>query len=69
MIGIISALYMISLMFALECLPLNIQYVLMYVPKALSEVFSMCSLHVNLLSKMTPRYLELFTNGMFRPFS
>jgi hypothetical protein len=41
----------------------------MNVPKALAAVSSVCSLHVILLSKMTPRYLTLFTNGMFRPFS
>jgi hypothetical protein len=69
MIDLISALYTISLMFALKCLLLNIEYVLMYMAKALAEVFSMCNLHVNLLLKMTPRYLVLFTNGMFRPFS
>jgi hypothetical protein len=50
-------------MFALKCLLLNIEYVQMYVPKALVEIFSMCSLHVILLSEMTPKYLTLFTNG------
>jgi hypothetical protein len=60
---------MINLMFAFKCLLLNIEYVLMYVPKVLAAIFSMCSLHVILLSKITPRYLTLFTNGMFRPFS
>jgi hypothetical protein len=29
----------------------------------------MCSLHVILLSKITPRYFTLFTNGMFPPFN
>jgi hypothetical protein len=56
-------------MFALKRLLLNIEHVLMYVPKALAVVFSMCSLLVILLPKMTPRYLTLFTNGIFRPFS
>jgi hypothetical protein len=70
MLDLISALYTNSwVMLALKCLLLNIEYVLMYVLKALAEVSSMCGLHVNLLSKMTPRYLALFTNGMFRPFS
>jgi hypothetical protein len=69
MIDLISGLYMINLIFALEFLLLNIGYVLMYVPKALAEVCSMCSLHVNLLSKVTPTYLALFTNAMFCPFS
>jgi hypothetical protein len=41
----------------------------MDVPKALADVFSMCSLNVNLLSKMTSIYLAVFTNGMFGPFS
>jgi hypothetical protein len=40
----------------------------MCVSKALAAIFS-CSLHVILISKMTPRYLTLFTNWMFRPFS
>jgi hypothetical protein len=57
---------MINLIFTLKCLLLNIKYVLIYVPKALAAIFSMCSLYV-ILSKMTPRYLTLFTNGMFRP--
>jgi hypothetical protein len=35
------------------------EYVLMQVPKALAAVFSMCGLHVNLLSKVTPKYLTL----------
>jgi hypothetical protein len=38
---LISALYMIYLMFAFKCLFLNIEYVLMYVPKALAAIFSM----------------------------
>jgi hypothetical protein len=37
MIDLISALYTISLMFALKCFLLNIKYVLMYVPKALAQ--------------------------------
>jgi hypothetical protein len=60
---------MINLMFALKYLLLNTEYVLMYVPKVLVANFSLCSLHVILQSKMTPRYLTLFTNGVFRPFS
>jgi hypothetical protein len=36
----------------------------MYVRKALDTVFSMCCLHVILLSKVTPRYATLFTKGM-----
>jgi hypothetical protein len=40
---------------------------LMNVLKALVLIVSMCNLHVILLSKITPRYITLFTNGMFRP--
>jgi hypothetical protein len=29
----------------------------------------MCNFHVVLLSKITPRYFTLFTNGMSRPFN
>jgi hypothetical protein len=36
---LISALYMINLMFAFKCLFLNIQYVLMYVSKDLAAIF------------------------------
>jgi hypothetical protein len=28
----------------------------------------MCNLHEALLSKITPRYFALFTNGIFLPF-
>jgi hypothetical protein len=48
---------------------LNREYNLMNVLKALASIFSMCNLHVILLSKITPRYFTLFTNGMFRPFN
>jgi hypothetical protein len=68
-IDLLSAVYRISLIFALRFLLLNIEYILMYVPKALAAVVLMGSLHVILLTKMTPRYLAVFTNGMFRPFS
>jgi hypothetical protein len=37
--------------------------------KALASIVSICSLHVILLSKITPRYFTLFTKGMFRPFN
>jgi hypothetical protein len=39
MIDLIRAVYTICLMFALKCVLLNIEYGLMYVPKALAEVF------------------------------
>jgi hypothetical protein len=35
----------------------------------LASIFSVCNLHVILLSKIIPRYFTLFTNGMFRPFN
>jgi hypothetical protein len=35
----------------------------------LASIVSICSLHVILLSKITPRYFTLFTKGMFRPFN
>jgi hypothetical protein len=48
---------------------LNGEYDLMNVLKALTSIVSICNLHVILLSKITPRYFTLFTNGMFRPFN
>jgi hypothetical protein len=48
---------------------LNREYNLMNVLKALASIVSICNLHVFLLSKITPRYFTLFTNGMFRPFN
>jgi hypothetical protein len=48
---------------------LNKEYNLTNVPRALASIVSICSLHVILLSKITPRYLTLFTNGLFRPFN
>jgi hypothetical protein len=41
----------------------------MNVLKALASIISMCNLHVILLSKITPRYFTIFTNGIFRPFN
>jgi hypothetical protein len=41
----------------------------MKVPKVLPLNVSMCSLHVIFLSKITPRYFMLFTNGIFHPFN
>jgi hypothetical protein len=45
------------------------EYILMNVLKALASIISMCNLHVILLSKITPKYFILFTNGIFRPFN
>jgi hypothetical protein len=48
---------------------LNKEFTLMNVLKALASIVSICSLHVILLSKITPRYFTLLTNGKFRPFN
>jgi hypothetical protein len=48
---------------------LNREYTLINVLKVLASIISVCNLHVSFLSKITPRYFTLFTNGMFRPFS
>jgi hypothetical protein len=37
----------------------------MYVRKALAAVLSILNAHVILLSKVTPRYVTLFTKGFF----
>jgi hypothetical protein len=47
----------------------NREYNLMNVLKVLASIVSTCSLHVILLSNITPRYFTLFTNGMLRPFN
>jgi hypothetical protein len=49
-------------MLALNRSLLNRECILMNVLKALASIISMCNLHVILLSKITPRYLTLFTN-------
>jgi hypothetical protein len=56
-------------MFLLNHSLLNRGYILMKVLTALAPVVSMCSFHVIFLSKITPRYFILFTNGMFCPFN
>jgi hypothetical protein len=48
---------------------LNREYTPIKVLKALDLIISICGLHVIFLSKITPRYFTLFTNGMFRPFN
>jgi hypothetical protein len=48
---------------------LNREYILIDVPKVLVSIISMCNLHVTFLSKITPRYSTLFTNGISRPFN
>jgi hypothetical protein len=45
------------------------EYILIHILKSLASIISMCNLHVTFLSKITPRYFTLFTNGIFRPFS
>jgi hypothetical protein len=56
-------------MLALSHSLLNMEYNLMNVLKALASIISICNLRIILLSKITPRYFTLFTNGMFRPFN
>jgi hypothetical protein len=48
---------------------LNREYNLINVLKASASIISMCNLHVTFLSKITPRYIALFTNGIFLPFN
>jgi hypothetical protein len=55
-------------MLALNRSLLNREYTLMNVLKALDSIVSMCNLHIT-LSKITPRYFALFTNGILCPFS
>jgi hypothetical protein len=45
------------------------EYVLMYMPKALAAVLSIWCLHVIIVSKLTLRYVELIIKRMSRPFS
>jgi hypothetical protein len=52
-------------MLALNRSLLNGEYNQMNVRKALASIISMCNFHAILLSKFTPRYFTLFTNGMF----
>jgi hypothetical protein len=68
-IDVISALNTMTLILELKSFLLNMEYVLMYVPKVLATVVSICSLNVIPPLKMAYRYLPLFKNGMFRPFS
>jgi hypothetical protein len=56
-------------MFELYRSLLNRGYILMNVLKALASTISMCSLHIIFLSKITPRYFTLFTNGISHPFN
>jgi hypothetical protein len=56
-------------MLALNSSLLNREYILINVLKALASIISMCNLHVIFLSKITPRYLALFTNGILIPFN
>jgi hypothetical protein len=64
-----SALWMISLTSVLNRSLLNREYILINVLKSLASIISICNLHVTFLSKITPRYFMLFTNGIFRPFN
>jgi hypothetical protein len=59
----------VNLILALNRSHLNREYTLINVLKALASIISICSLHVTFLSKITPKYFALFTNGMFLPFN
>jgi hypothetical protein len=48
---------------------LNREYALINVLKTLASIISICDLYVIFLSKITPRYFTVFTNGMFCPFN
>jgi hypothetical protein len=56
-------------MLALNRSLLNREYILRNVLKSLASIISTCNLHVILISKITPRYFTLFTNGIVRPFN
>jgi hypothetical protein len=47
----------------------NRVYILITVLKALATIISVCNLHVTFLSKITPSYFTLFTNGKGRPIN
>jgi hypothetical protein len=63
------ALWMVNLILVLNRSVLNREHSLMNVLKALALIVPMCSLHIIFLSKVTPRYFTLFTNGMSCPFT
>jgi hypothetical protein len=48
---------------------LNREYTKRNFLKTLASIIFMCNLQVTLLSKITPTYFALFTNGIFRPFN
>jgi hypothetical protein len=52
-------LWRVSLMLALHRSLLNREYTLINVLKVLASIISMCNLHVILLSKITPGYLQM----------
>jgi hypothetical protein len=66
---LIRALWKVKLMLALNHLLLNREYILIKVLKTLVLIVCMSNLHVTFQSKITPKYFELFTNGMSRPFT
>jgi hypothetical protein len=42
---------------------------LINVLKTLASLISMCNIRVIFLSKLTPRYIKLFINGLLRSFN
>jgi hypothetical protein len=56
-------------MLALNRSLLNREQTRIIVLKALASIIFMCNLHVIFLSKIAPRYVILFTNGISLPFN
>jgi hypothetical protein len=59
----------VSLMLALRCSLLIMEYTLINVLKVLALIISMYRLHVSFLLKITLRYFALFRNRIFHPFN
>jgi hypothetical protein len=62
-----SSSWKVNLMIELNYLILNKEHTIIHILKALASIISMSDLYVIL--KITPRYITLFTNRMFRPFN
>jgi hypothetical protein len=69
MVLLMSAVWRVNLILVFKRSLLNREYILINVQKALASIISICHLHVTLLSKITPRYFTLFTNGISGHFN
>jgi hypothetical protein len=58
-IPLMSALWRVDIMLVLNRSLLNREYTLINLLKALASIISMCNLHVTLLSKIIPIYLQM----------